>query len=76
MSRRFKFEIDTGYPGAGHEDEIEIPDELTDEREVEAYCEEFAREMMGNCIDIYWEEIKDDDNDRECEVIPDDGGEG
>ena len=47
-----KLWIDTGYCGANYEDEIEVPDDYTEEQ-----CEEEARNYVNNHIEYGYELI-------------------
>lgn len=52
-TKKYRFHCGTGFPGADHEEEMELPATMT-EVEVEA---EF-KEWVWDQLDAYWKEIE------------------
>jgi hypothetical protein len=58
---KLKLKINTGYAGANHEDEIEIPDEELEglaEHEKSNYFDECLQDFINNNIEAYWEIVE------------------
>jgi hypothetical protein len=59
---KFKLIVETGFPGAQHEGEVEFPQEywesLSKEQREKALNQE-ARDFMHERIECYWEEAED-----------------
>ncbi len=52
-----KWKIGTGYPGAGHEGEWEVDDDITD-----SDLDEMMQEELNDNIEYWWERPKKDES--------------
>lgn len=52
-----KVKLSIGYPSACHEDELEVPDDATDE-DIEREVQEWA----GNYIETSWHRMEEEDD--------------
>ncbi len=53
MTVTVKWKIGTGYPGANHEGEWEVEDDITDSE-----LDEMMQDEMNDHIEYWWERVK------------------
>jgi hypothetical protein len=61
MARKIKITVDTGFAGAEHEDECELPDDwdAMPEDERQDFLAECCADAIANFIDAYAEVVND-----------------